>query len=165
MRRPEEKDEELELPALSTSARKLADKLEARLLEFAETTVKEEGNRRYYLARGHEFAVIAVDHGRPLVDVKVPRPGSIAGASALRMKRRLHEGAHREGWVYVPLDNEEDVRAALEFCRQGYEEVLGTAPTLAVRKEKPLTFFDAPAPKRAKGSGTKARTAKKRSAK
>lgn len=160
MKRPSDKDEEFELTLADPAARERVEKLTERLLSFAETTSKEEDNRRYFFARGHEFAAILVDHGRPLVDIRAPRPGTRAdGAASLR--QRMREGAHREGWVLVPIETDEDIRAAEEIAGLGYEEVLGMAPTIAVRKERPLDAFDAPAAPAKKGSGRKTGTKRK----
>ncbi len=140
MKRPSDKDEEFEPQLSDPAARGRIEALTERLLSLAETTSKEEDNRRYFFARGHEFAAILVEHGKALVDVQGPRPGSLAeGGPGLR--ERLHQGAHREGWVLVPLDTDDDIRAAEKLAAIGFEEVLGVAPTVAVRKERPLESF------------------------
>ena len=140
MKRPAEKDEEFEPSLADPAARARVEALTERLLSLAETTSKEEDNRRYFFARGHEFAAILSDHGRALVDIRAPRPGQRA-ASTPALRARMREGAHREGWVLVTLETEDDIRAAEELARLGYEEVLGLAPTVAVRKERPLESF------------------------
>ncbi len=140
VKRPSEKDEEFEPSIADPAARARVEALTERLLSLAETTSKEEDNRRYFFARGHEFAAILSDHGRALVDIRAPRPGQ-RGGSTPAMRARMREGAHREGWVLVPIETEEDIRAAEELSRLGYEEVLGLAPTVAVRKERPLESF------------------------
>ncbi len=142
VKRPSDKDEEFEPSIADPSARARVEALTERLLSLAETTSKEEDNRRYFFARGHEFAAILSDHGRALVDIRAPRPGQ-RGATTPTMRARMREGAHREGWVHVPLETEEDIHAAEELARLGYEEVLGLAPTVAVRKERPLESFGA----------------------
>jgi hypothetical protein len=140
MKRPSDKDEELEPRLTDPAARARVETLTQRLLSFAETTSKDEDNRRYFFARGHEFAQIFADHGKALVDVRAPRPGSQRdGGTGLR--ERMHQGAHREGWVLVPLDTDDDIRAAEKMAALAYEEVLGMAPTIAVRKERPLESF------------------------
>jgi len=155
MKRPSDKDEEFEPRLEDPAARARVEALTQQLLSFAETTSKEEENRRYFFARGHEFAAVIVEHGKALVDVRAPRPGSQRdGGTGLR--ERMHQGAHREGWVLVPLDTEDDIRAAEKMAVLAYEEVLGMAPTIAVRKERPLETFAAP-------SGGKEKPAKKSS--
>jgi hypothetical protein len=140
MKRPSEKDEEFEPQLADPAARARVETLTQRLLSFAETTSKEEDNRRYFFARGHEFAAIIIDHGKPLLDVRAPRPGMrTEGGSAL--KERMRAGAHREGWVLVPIETDDDIRAAEQLAGLGYEEVFGTAPAIAVRKERPLESF------------------------
>lgn len=158
MKRPSDKDEELETALQDPQARARVERLTERLLSFAETTSKEEDNRRYFFARGHEFAVVMVDHGRALVDIRAPRPGTLSQDHP-SLRQRMHEGAHREGWVLVPLETEDDIRAAEEIARMGYEEVLGMAPTIAVRKERPLEAFDAPLPRKAGGRKAGGKTA------
>jgi hypothetical protein len=165
MKRPSEKDEEFEPQLADPAARARVETLTQRLLSFAETTSKEEDNRRYFFARGHEFAAIIIDHGKPLLDVRAPRPGSRSeGPPALR--ERMRAGAHREGWVLVPIETEDDIRAAEQLAVLGYEEVFGTAPMIAVRKERPLESFTsgaaeakgkAPGKKPAKSVGKKSR--------
>jgi hypothetical protein len=141
MRRPEEKDEEVLVDRMPRKARPFVEKLTAELLEFSETTVQESGARRYFLARGVEFAVIFVDHGRAMADVLAPRPGGTSGSKSRGLSDRVHAGAHREGWVMVPLEADDDVRAATELARMGYEELMGRAPSPAVRRERPLESF------------------------
>jgi hypothetical protein len=145
VRRPEEKDEEVLVDRMPKKARPFVDRLTQQLLAFADTTVQEAGARRYFLARGVEYAVIFVDHGRAMADVLAPRPGGTSGTQAHGLRARVHAGAHREGWVLVPLEADEDVRAAVELARMGYEDVLGEAPSPAVRKERPLESFAAAA--------------------
>jgi len=161
LKRPAEKDEEFEPSLADPAARARVEALTERLLALSETTSKEEDNRRYFFARGHEFAAILSDHGRALVDVRAPRPG-LRGGSTPALRERMREGAHREGWVLVPLDTEEDIRAAEEIARLGYEEVLGLAPTVAVRKERPLESFG---PGRAPPKGGKKKAAPARAKK
>lgn len=154
MKRPSDKDEELEPRLTDPSARARVEALTQRLLSFAETTSKDEDNHRYFFARGHEFATIFADHGKAMVDVRGPRPGSQReGGTGLR--ERMHQGAHREGWVLVPLDGEDDIRAAEKMAALAYEEVLGAAPTIAVRTERPLESFVGAAPGREKPAKTK----------
>jgi hypothetical protein len=141
VRRPEEKDEEVLVDRMPRKARPFVDRLSKELLAFAGTTLQESGARRYFLARGVEFAVVFVDHGRAMADVLAPRPGGASGGAARGLRERMHAGAHREGWVMVPLETDEDVRAAVELARLGYEEVMGEAPSPAVRKERPLESF------------------------
>ena len=163
MRRPSDKDEEFEPRLADPAARARVDALTERLLSFAETTSKDEENRRYFFARGHEFAAVVVEHGKALVDVQAPRPGS-SRDTGVGLRDRLHQGAHREGWVLVPLDTDDDIRAAEKLAAIGYEQVIGSAPTVAVRKERPLeTFAEAPkgGGKSAKKAGAKASPAKK----
>jgi len=138
---------------MPAKARPLVEQLTRQLLEFADTAVQEGGARRYFLARGVEFAVIFVDHGRAMADVLAPRPGGTSGASPRGLARRVHAGAHREGWVLVPLEADEDVRAAVELARMGYEDILGEAPGAAVRKERPLESFAPPAADRRQPRG------------
>lgn len=154
MKRPSDKDEELEPRLSDPAARARVEALTQHLLSFAETTSKEEDNRRYFFARGHEFAAILSDHGKPLVDVRAPRPGSSRDTGS-GLRERMHQGAHREGWVLVPLEDEDDIRAAEKMAVLAYEEVLGNAPTVAVRKERPLESFAAPESKGKKASGPK----------
>jgi hypothetical protein len=155
MKRPSDKDEEFEPRLVDPAARARVEALTQRLLSFAETTSKEEDNRRYFFARGHEFAAIIVEHGKALVDVRAPRPGSQReGGTGLR--ERMHQGAHREGWVLVPLDTEDDIRAAEKMAVLAYEEVLGMAPTIAVRTERPLESFAGAAGSREKPAKEKA---------
>lgn len=144
MKRPSDKDEEFEPRLTDPAARVRVEALTQHLLAFAETTSKEEDNRRYFFARGHEFAAILVDHGKALVDVRAPRPGSSRDPGT-GLRERMHQGAHREGWVLVPLDTDDDIRAAEKMAVLAYEEVLGAAPTVAVRVERPLESFGAPA--------------------
>jgi luciferase-like monooxygenase len=160
VKRPSEKDEEVEWASVSPETRKLIELTTERLLAFAETTVREEEGRRYFFVRGHEFAAIVIQHGKALVDVRAPRPGSIGDSRVVGLKQLMHEGAHREGWVYVPLESEDDVRAVIELAGLGYEEIVGSAPTIAVRKERPLETFgkagaSANAPKAKKGKAAK----------
>lgn len=166
VKRPSEKDEEFEVAQVDAKSRELIEAVTKQLLSFAETTSQEEDHRRYFFARGHEFAAILIEHGRALVDVKAPRPGSVAVPRAGGLRQRMHEGAHREGWVLVPLETEEDVRAAVELASLGYEEVLGQAPTVAVRKERPLDFFmSAPKKPIPKKAAAKPKASKRKSSK
>ena len=141
MKRPSEKDEEVEWAGVPPATRKLIEQVTERLLSFAETTVREEEGRRYFFVRGNEFAAVVIQHGKAYADVRAPRPGSMGDSRVAGLKQRMREGAHREGWVYVPLETEEDVHAAVELAGLGYEEVVGSAPTVAVRKERPLESF------------------------
>lgn len=165
MHRPEDKDEEITVVRIPAKARPFVEELTKRLLEFAETTVEEQRGRRYVLARGVEFATIFVDHGRAMADVRAPRPGSVSASSVSSLRHRMHEGAHREGWVMVPLETREDVAAAVELARMGYEEVLGLAPAPAVRKERPLESFAEPASAAAKGVRAKPKSPAKKKTK
>jgi hypothetical protein len=162
MKRPAEKDEEFEVAQVPPGVRPLVDQITAKLLAYAETTSQEEDNRRYFFARGHEFAAILIEHGQALVDVKAPRPGSLAENRIGGLRQRMHEGAHREGWVLVPIETEDDVKAALELASLGYAEVLGQAPTVAVRKERRLDEFLTPPQKPAAASKGKKATSKAR---
>jgi len=157
VKRPSEKDEEVEWASVSPETRKLIEQVTERLLSFAETTVREDEGRRYFFARGNEFAAVVIQHGKAYADVRAPRPGSIGDSRVVGLKQRMREGAHREGWVYVPLETEEDVRAAVELAGLGYEEVVGSAPTIAVRRERPLESFVAA------GKSTAAKSKKKSS--
>lgn len=126
----------------------LVEQLTKELLGFAETALEEGGARRYFRAKGVELAVIFVDHGRLMADILAPRPGGTSGAGARGLAERVHAGRHREGWVLVPIEGEEDVKAAVELARMGYEDILGQAPAPAVRKERPLESFAAGSSKR-----------------
>jgi hypothetical protein len=140
VKRPSEKDEEFEVAQVDATSRELIEAITKQLLSFAETTSQEEDHRRYFFARGHEFAAILIEHGRALVDVKAPRPGSVAVPRAGGLRQRMHEGAHREGWVLVPLETEEDVRAAVELASLGYEEVLAKPLRSQCERRGPSTF-------------------------
>ena len=160
MKRPSDKDEELEPRLADPAARARVETLTERLLSFAETTSKDEDNHRYFFARGHEFATIFADHGKAMVDVRGPRPGS-QQAGGVGLRERVHQGAHREGWVLVPLDAEDDIKAAEKLAVLGYEEVMGMAPTIAVRKERPLESFAGAAASRPKVAKKAAKPAAK----
>ncbi len=141
MRRPEEKDDEILVDRMPPEAAPFVEQLTKELRGFADTALQESGARRYFLARGIEFAVIFVDHGRAMADVLAPRPGGTSGSASRGLRERVHAGAHREGWVLVPLESEEDIRAAVELARLGYRDILGEPPSPAVRSERPLESF------------------------
>lgn len=151
MRRPEEKDEEVLVDRMPKQARPLVEALTEELLGLADTSLEEAGARRYFRARGVEFVVLFVDHGRAMADILAPRPGGTSGSRTRGLGERVHAGRHREGWVLVPIEGEEDVKAAVELARMGYEDVLGEAPGPAVRKERPLESFGGARAKRSSG--------------